>query len=291
MRTQRDGRWLLLGASGLVGTHLQVALAGRDVVMTSHRRPLPGAVVLDVTDHAAVTRVVSDTRPDVVIVTVTEHTERCERDPDATRLVNVDGLQRVAERAPGALLVVFSSEYVFDGRTGPYSEEDAVAPINEYGRQKVAVESVARRRPDHLICRTSGIYGWSTARENFVCKLVDSLRAGRRFTVPMDQVITPTPAPDLAQAVVELVDRGARGTFHVAGPEILSRPEFARRVAAAFGLDASLIDAVPTSELGLLAPRPLGAGLRTDKLRGFFGHGLSPSAAALAAMREGEPVS
>ncbi|OLD33808.1 MAG: hypothetical protein AUI44_00090 [Chloroflexi bacterium 13_1_40CM_2_67_6] len=268
-----------------------MALAGRNVVVTSHRTPVPGGIALDVTDAAAVARVLRDSRPDVVVVTVAEHTERCERDPDATRLVNVDGLQRVADGAPDALLVVFSSEYVFDGRNGPYSEEDAVIPINEYGRQKVAVESVSRQRSDHLICRSSGIYGWSAARENFVCKLVDSIRARRRFKVPMDQVITPTPAPDLARAVIELVDRSARGTFHVAGPEILPRPEFARRVAAAFGLDASLIDAVPTSELGLLAQRPLGAGLRTDKLRGFLGHGLSPSAPALAAMREAEPIS
>src|SRR2546426_681747 len=229
MRRQRDGRWLLLGASGLVGAHLRVALAGRNVVVTSHRTPVPGGIALDVTDAAAVARVLRDSRPDVVVVTVAEHTERCERDPEATRLVNVDGLQRVADGAPDALLVVFSSEYVFDGRNGPYSEDDEVIP--------------------------------------------------------------PTPAPDLARAVIELVDRSARGTFHVAGPEILPRPEFARRVAAAFGLDASLIDAVPTSELGLLAQRPLEAGLRTDKLRGFLGHGLSPSAPALAAMREAEPIS
>jgi len=291
MPTTTDARWLVVGAGGLVGTHLRVALAGRNAVLTSHRTPVPDGVALDVTDPAAVARVLRETRPDVVVVTVTEHTERCERDPKGTRLVNVGGLQRIAEGSPDALLVVFSSEYVFDGQRGPYSEEDAVAPINEYGRQKVAVESVARQRADHLICRTSGIYGWTTARENFVCKLVDNLRARRRFRVPMDQIITPTPAPDLARAIVALVDRSARGTFHIAGPEILERPEFARRVAAAFGLDASLLDAVPTSELGLMAPRPLDAGLRTGKLRGVLGHGLSPSAQALAAMRAAEPIS
>jgi len=291
MSGRRDARWLVLGASGLVGTHLRAALAGRDVVATSHRTPAPGGVALDVTDPAAVSRVLRGSRPDVVVVTVTEHTERCERDPKATRLVNIDGLRRVAEGAPEAILIVFSSEYVFDGRRGPYSEEDAVAPINEYGRQKVAVESVARERADHLICRTSGIYGWSPTRENFVCKLVDNLRARRRFRVPSDQLITPTPAPDLARAIVELVDRGARGTFHVAGPEILPRPEFARRAARAFGLDGALLEIVPTAELGLVAPRPPSAGLRTDKLNAFLGRGLPPSSDALVAMRGSEPPS
>jgi dTDP-4-dehydrorhamnose reductase len=106
--------------------------------------------------------------------------------------------------------------------------------------------------------------------------------------VPSDQLITPTPAPDLARAIVELVDRGARGTFHAAGPEILPRPEFARRAAESFSLDPALLDMRTTAELGLAAPRPLSAGLRTDKLREFLGHGLAPSAEALAAMRDAE---
>lgn len=283
-------RWLLLGASGLVGTHLRAALRERDVVMTSHRTQLPGSVALDLTDGAATARVIREARPDVVVVAAANaFVEECEREPVATRAVNVDAVRAVAEAAPSALLVVFSSEYVFDGRAGPYGEDDRVAPMNEYGRQKVALEGLARERSTHLVCRVSGVYGWSAPRMSFVSQLVDRLRAGQRFRVPADQLITPTPAPDLARAIVELVDRGARGTFHVAGPEILPRPEFARRAADAFRLDPSLLDMVPTAALGLAAPRPLRAALRTDKLRAFLGHGLSPSAEALAAMRDAEP--
>ena len=107
--------------------------------------------------------------------------------------------------------------------------------------------------------------------------------------VPSDQLITPTPAADLAGVIVELVDRSARGTFHAAGPEILPRPEFARRAAQTFGLDAGLLDLRTTAELGLAAPRPLRAGLVTDKLHALLGHRLSPSRGALAAMRDTEP--
>jgi dTDP-4-dehydrorhamnose reductase len=283
-------RWLLLGAGGLVGTHLRVALAGRNVVATSHRRPVPGAVALDLTDSRAIRRTVSEARPEVIVVAAADaFVERCEREPSATRAVNVVALREIAECAPRALLVVFSSEYVFDGRAGPYGEDDPVAPINEYGRQKVEVETLARERKDHLICRVSGVYGWSPARTSFVCQLVDRLRSGQRFRVPADQLITPTPAPDLARAVVELIDHGARGTFHSAGPEILERPVFAQRVAAAFGLDPALLDPLPTAELGLAAPRPLRAGLLTEKLRAFLGRGLAPSIEALATMRQAEP--
>src|SRR4029079_11610260 len=108
--------------------------------------------------------------------------------------------------------------------------------------------------------------------------------------VPADQVITPTPAPDLARAVIDLVEHSTRGTFHCAGPEVLARPEFARRAALAFDLDPTLVDAVPTASLGLRAARPVNAGLRTDKLRSVLGRALSTSAAALAAMRHTEPA-
>jgi dTDP-4-dehydrorhamnose reductase len=292
MPDRDDGRWLLLGASGLVGRHLRVALSGRDVVATAHRAPVPGGIPLDLTDSAAITRVVRDARADVIVVAAADaFVERCEREPVATRAINVEAVRRVAEAAPSALLVVFSSEYVFDGAASSYGEEDRLVPINEYGRQKAALESIAQERASHLICRVSGVYGWSTDRMSFVCQLVDRLREGRRFRVPADQVITPTPAPDLAAAVVQLVDKEARGVFHVAGPEILPRPEFARRAAESFGLDANLLDPVPTAALGLAAPRPLRAGLRTEKLRAFLGRDLAPSVEGLAAMREMEPHS
>lgn len=285
-----DMRWLLLGATGLVGTHLRAALRERVVVMTSHRAQLPGSIPLDLTDRAKTTRLIREARPDVIVVAAANaFVEECEREPVATRVINVDAVRQVAEAAANAMLVVFSSEYVFDGGAGSYSEDDPVSPINEYGRQKVAVEAIARDRAAHLVCRVSGVYGWSAARTSFVCQLVDRLRAGQRMRVPSDQLITPTPAPDLARAIVELVDRGARGTFHAAGPEILTRPEFARRAAESFALDAALMDMRPTAELGLAAPRPPRAGLRTDKLRVFLGHGLSPSRDALAAMRDTEP--
>src|SRR5438477_9440947 len=154
MRGRGDRRWLLLGAGGPVRGHLRLALAGRDVVETSHRAQLPGTVTVDLTDPAATTRLIREARPDVIVVAAANaFVEQCEREPIATRAINVDAVQRVADAAPDALLVVFSSEYVFDGSAGSYAEDDAVAPLNEYGRQKVAVEAIARGRPDHLVCR------------------------------------------------------------------------------------------------------------------------------------------
>jgi len=290
MSANDRARWLLLGAGGLVGSHLHAALAGRNVIATSHRAVVPRTTTLDLTDGSAVAALVREVQPTVVVVAVAAHVEECERDPVTTRAINVTAVERLVALAPRAKLVVFSSEYVFDGNAGPYAEDDLVAPINEYGRQKVALEELARST-DHLICRASGVYGWSAARPSFVAQLVDRLGAGKRFSVPADQVITPTPALDLAAAVVDLVESGERGTVHCAGPEILARPEFARRTAMAFDLDPGLIDAVPTSSMGGRAARPANAGLRTEKLRLALGRSLSPSEIGLARMRQREPGS
>ena len=271
--------YLLIGAAGLVGGHLLGALHGREVVATYHRSVVAGGVALDVTDRDAVRRLVTETRPGVVLLAAADpYVERCEREPAATRRVNVDGTRRVAEAAAeaGSTLVVFSSEYVFDGTRDAYAEEDVTGPLNEYGRQKVELEQIAAASGPHLICRTSGVFGAEDLRKNFVFQVVDALRDGREFTVPSDQVITPSDAVSLARSVVELLDREARGLFHVAGPERLPRLDFARRVARAFALDTALLRPVPTDGLGLAARRPLRAGLSDDKLRRVLGHGLTP---------------
>jgi dTDP-4-dehydrorhamnose reductase len=282
---------LIIGAAGLVGRHVRSAFGGRDVVATRYRRSVPDAEILDVTDASATHALVMRTRPSAVILAAAEpYVERCEREPAETRRLNVEGARTVAAAAAdvGAQLVVFSSEYVFDGRDGPYGEDDATRPINEYGRQKVAIEAIARALPRHLLCRTSGVFGWDSERKNFACQLIDHLRAGKRFVVPSDQVITATYAPSLATAVRELVDAGYVGVVHVAGPRILRRADLARLVARSFGLDVALIDERATAELGYVAPRPLNAGLKTERLRSVIGRGLEDPSSALALMRASE---
>lgn len=270
-----------------MGSHVASAFADDHVVATYHRTVPAGGIALDVSDAQATRALIQQVRPAVIVLAAADPwVERCERDPEATRLVNVAAALPIARAARdiGAAFVVFSSEYVFDGSNGRYEEDDPVRPINEYGRQKVALETLAREAPRHLICRTSGVFGWEIRRKNFVLQLVDSVRAGREFVVASDQVITPTFAPDAARAVRALVDLDVTGVVHVAGPRTLQRPEFAALVCEAFGLDQDLIRTRATSELGLAAPRPLRAGLSDGRLRSLLGHALSDPRTALATM-------
>jgi dTDP-4-dehydrorhamnose reductase len=278
-------KYVVVGASGLVGSHLAVALADRDVTLVS-RSGGPGAP-FDILDRHAVEALLRRESPGTVFVAAAQASvEKCEVDPVSTSRVNVSSIEPFVDWASetNGLLVVISSEYVFDGSDGPYDETARTAPLNEYGRQKVRVEGLVARVERHLICRTSGVFGWERARRNFVCQLVDRLRVGEPMAVPSDQLITPTYAPSLASAMVELADADAEGTFHVAGPCVISRVEFARMVVRRFGLREELILQRPTEALGLRAKRPQKAGLRTEKVAAALGHSLVTPDLALREM-------
>jgi dTDP-4-dehydrorhamnose reductase len=164
--------------------------------------------------------------------------------------------------------VYLSTEYVFDGRDGPYDEQRPITPISAYGRSKAEGEAaVLDADPAALLVRTTVVFGPEAHGRNFAYQLATRLGRGEAMPVPADQVSSPTYNRDLAAAVVGLLDGGHAGVVNVAGPEILDRAAFARRLATAMGLDPGLVVPKTTAELGQEAPRPLDAGLDVGLLR------------------------
>jgi dTDP-4-dehydrorhamnose reductase len=271
------GPVLVVGAAGQVGGALLEALAaaGRAAVGTVSRVAREGCDVFDLgaagDDPSLARALVARRRPAAVCIAAgMTHVDGCEDAPALALRVNRDGPGALAEaaRGLGARTVYYSTEYVFDGVDGPYAEDDAPRAVSAYGESKLAGErAVLAADPDALVLRTTVVYGPEQQGKNFCYQLAQRLGAGERMRVPGDQVSTPTYNRDLAAATLALLARGARGVFHVAGPDCVDRATFARRVAAAAGLDASRVDAVETAALGQRARRPLRAGLRTDKLR------------------------
>lgn len=170
--------------------------------------------------------------------------------------------------------IYFSTEYVFDGSAGPYAEDDPVNPLSAYARSKVRGEGrVLSAHLSALILRTTVVYGPERQEKNFVAQLRQRLGQGERMQVPYDQVSSPTYNEDLAARTLDLLERKATGVWHVAGPDVMDRFSFARLAAEAFGLDATLVKPVATSELYQPARRPLKAGLQIEKLNAAFGLG------------------
>jgi dTDP-4-dehydrorhamnose reductase len=263
---------LVVGAEGQVGGALLERLGATMCARTWFETPWPDGLRFDLADDDAAA-LIARTRPDVVFVAAgLTHVDRCESERDLAFRVNADGpgALAAAARAAGARTVYYSTEYVFDGRDGPYSEEDEPHPLSVYGESKLAGEhAVLAADPAALVLRTTVVYGPEEQGKNFVYRLAAHLREGTEIRVPADQVSSPTYNRDLASASVALVAQGATGIVNVVGPEILSRAAFAGRIARILGLDPGPIRAVETSAFGPgFAPRPLRAGLRVDRLAG-----------------------
>lgn len=284
-------RALVLGGSGQVGAALVRVLTARGdpVVATHHRVPLPGTRPLDLVDEAAVRALIGEVAPDVVFCPAgLTHVDACEDRPDEAFRANAEAPAAAARAAAArrARFVFFSTEYVFDGTAGPYAEDAPVRPLSVYGRSKAEGErAVLAADPRALVVRTAGVYGPEPQGKNFVYQVLRRAAVGEAVRVPSDQCSTPTYNGDLAEAVVALVERGAGGVVHVAGPTVLDRYAFARLVCEVFGLPAECLVPVATAELGQRAPRPLQAGLRVDRCRRLLGTAPRDPAAGLAAMR------
>ncbi len=245
------------------------------VVGTFSSQSVIGRRHLDLAEKVEIERLLDVVDPGVVLCPAfISYVERCEREPELTRAVNVQGIDNlVAALAHRKLcFVFFSSDYVFDGSSGPYKETDSPGPINEYGRQKLLCERLIQARlEDALIIRTSGVYGWQPEGKNFVMTLLSRFRRGDAIKVPKDQDITPTFAPMLAGTVLQLAKAETAGIYHVAGGEVLLRSEFARLIAKVFELDPELVIPIETQSLGLAAPRPRHAGLDCGKVATMAG--------------------
>lgn len=285
-------RALVIGASGQVGAALLHALRsrGHEARGTYAQHAAPGLDHLDLADQAAIERAVVQARPDWVFCPAgLSFVDYCEDHPDEAMAANRDGpaaAARAAERA-GAGFVYYSTDYIFDGKGGPFGEEDAPRPLCVYGRSKhegeQAVRAACRRA---VVIRPSVVYGPERQGKNFVYQMLRAARAGEGFRLAVDQRASPSYNPDVAAASVELAEGNLIGLWHVAGPEVLDRYDFALRICREFALDTSRLTAVTTAALAQKAPRPLDGGLKVAKAQGRLTTRLRGPDEGLRAMRE-----
>ena len=168
-----------------------------------------------------------------------------ERDPERAWAVNVGGTSEIVRqcREHDARLVFMSTEYVFDGASGPYDEDDSPAPTTQYGRTKLDAErEVASLGDRGSIVRTSIVYGWPLQRHrNFVPMLIERLRSGQPYPASTSVMRSPVYVEHLADGVAGLVEQRLPGVHHIAGRDWVSMYDFALAVADAFELDRELV--------------------------------------------------
>jgi dTDP-4-dehydrorhamnose reductase len=250
---------------------------------------VPGLLFLDLTDCRATERLVGEIAPDAVFCAgALTHVDYCEEHPEEAFRLHRDASAAAARAAAkqGAAFVYYSTDYVFDGESGPYGEDDPVHPLSVYGLSKLEGErAVLGEDPRALVIRTTVVYGPEPQGKNTVYQLLRRGRAREPMRAPSDQVTSPTYNADLAAASVELVERGRTGVLNVAGAGMVDRHAFARLVCRVFALDETLLEPVTTEALRQRAPRPLRGGLRIDRARTLLSTPLRGPEEGLRAMR------
>jgi dTDP-4-dehydrorhamnose reductase len=261
---------LVIGSSGQLGQDLMSAF-GESAVGLTHAD-------IDVTDGIGVSRIVREQRPDWVVNTAAFHrVDDCELNPTLAFAVNAVGAANVAHAAAeiGAGVVFYSTDYVFGGesrpRRDPHTESSQPDPCNVYGVSKLAGEHlVMNANPRHLVIRSAGLYGTATSRKGWTFPelMVSKGRSDGCVKVVTDQALSPTYTRDLAEATRALMERNARGLFHLTNEGECSWYEFAQATFAIAGIS---VDMEPTTTITgeRRARRPSYSALASERLAQF----------------------
>jgi dTDP-4-dehydrorhamnose reductase len=265
---------VIVGAKGQLGVDLCSSLFLRDnsVIQLTHDD-------VDVSDSDQVERVIGSTRADVVISTAAFHkVEQCETQPEPSFAVNAIGPWNLANtcRRMNAVLVHFSTDYVFDGHSRqPYNELDLPGPLNVYGVSKLAGEGmVALTWKRSFIVRTCGLYGLAGSRGrggNFVEAMLKKTADNAPIRVVYDQVLTPTFTTDLAEAIRKLINTENYGLYHISAEGQCSWFEFARRIFEIEAIQPNLTP-VSTAQFSSTVKRPAYSVLAKRKLQSLGIH-------------------
>jgi dTDP-4-dehydrorhamnose reductase len=273
---------LLTGSNGLLGQKLVALLhraPGVELVATARGAnrlaasyPTLNFRPLDVTDATQVQQVLAQERPTHVIhAAAMTQVDECELHREACWAQNVTAVEYLAAAcAPlNVHLTHLSTDFIFNGTEALLSEDARPEPISYYGASKLAAERTVQATAGlrWAIARTVLVYGTSLAggRSNLVLWVRESLHNGQKIKVVNDQWRTPTLAEDLAQGCWLLAQQSAQGIFHLSGRELLTPFQMAQQVAAQFGLDIGLLEAVDSRTFTQAARRPPRTGFCIDK--------------------------
>ena len=292
---------LITGANGLLGQKLVHLLSEKDevaVVATAHGgNRLPSSLKgyqylsMDILDSNRVISIVNDIQPDVIIHTAAmTNVDQCEEEKEACWELNVTAVDTLIQacKKTNSFLLHLSTDFIFDGQAGPYSETDTPSPISYYGESKLAAEQLLEKSTiDWAIVRTVLVYGivHDMSRSNIILWVKNSLENKSPIRVVNDQCRTPTLAEDLAMGCWLIAQQRAKGIFNISGKDLLTPFEMAMKTADFFELDKSLITEVDASTFSQTAKRPPKTGFilgKAEKTLRYNPHSFDEGIAILA---------
>jgi dTDP-4-dehydrorhamnose reductase len=234
---------------------------------------------IDITEENKTVSKIGNLQPGMVInVAAYTDVDGCEVHEEKAFAINAEGMRHVAlgARRCGAKVVYLSTDYIFNGKKGkPYLEDDPPHPLNVYGRSKLKGEQYVQELvKDALVVRTQWLYG--KYGNNFVASILRQAREKKVLSVVNDQIGSPTYTVDLSKVISLLIQREARGIFHVANSDLCTWYDYAQRILTLSGVRGVKVLPISSKELSRPAPRPSYSVLDTQKLKRETGMTLRP---------------
>ena len=278
---------LVTGSNGLLGQKLTDKLCSDnrfELIASSkgeNRNILKGEYYyedLDITDEDRISEVFEKHKPDIIIHTAAiTNVDTCHQETELCREVNVDAVESLVEAANrfNCHFIHLSTDFIFDGENGPYTETDLPNPLSIYGQSKLDAEQLVMGTAKRwAILRTVLVYGAAKnmSRSNIVLWAKDSLSKGQPINVVNDQFRTPTLADDLADACILVAMAEVNGIYHISGEDMMSIADIVYAVARHWNLETSTINPVSSDTLNQEAKRPKRTGFIIDKAKTNLGY-------------------
>ena len=273
---------LVTGSNGLLGQKIIYSLIERkDIDLLATSKGLNRLITksgyryvdLDITKNEEVKKVFENENPDAVInCAAMTNVDYCEENQDSCWEINVKAVENLAKscEVSKSHLLHLSTDFVFDGKSGPYTENDKPNPLHFYAKSKLKSEEIVKKiMTNWTIARTIIIYGITDnmSRSNIVLWAKKEIENGNTINVVNDQLRSPTLAEDLAKGCISIIDKSAFGLYHLSGPKTYSILDLVHKVADFYNLDKSLILPVTSASLNQSATRPLSTGFDITKAK------------------------
>ena len=268
-------RYLITGASGLLGLNLAYYASGKYEILGSCEEKIlkdqPFEMIyIDLLDQKGIDQLIEQSKPEAIIhCAALANVDLCEKEPELAYRLNAEipgELASVTSKL-GIKLIHISTDAVFDGIEGNYSEEDVTNPINIYAKTKLAGEkNVVQADPNAIIARVN-FFGWSVSGKRSLAEwFFNNLSLGNKINGFKDLFFTPLEAMNLAKLLFQMSEKDLSGIYHVTSPDIISKYSFGKQIARIFSFDEELISPISWKDAGLTANRSPNSTLSINKL-------------------------
>lgn len=265
---------LVLGSSGFVGSFTYTYLKKHyNVIGVSRYKSYFTDEQCDITKLEDIKNIIKKFKPNIVIhcIKLSAGVDYYETHKEEAYNVDIIGTNNIVEcikkYIPNSKVIYISSDYVYDGTKGNYTEKDKENPINYYGILKLKAEKIIQSLDNHLILRPTVIFGFHPNGKNFFMQLLENQRNKKVMKVPMDQISNPTYIKLLIKIIMRSIEKDLRGIYIATGPESIDRYNFALKLAQHFNFEKNLLVGVKTIELNQSARRPLNCSTIPDKIQ------------------------